>query len=203
MTRQVTIVPTGTANLASVIAALGRLGAEPVLARDVGDVERATRVVVPGVGSFGAAMAEVDRRAMRDGLSDRIGEGRPTLAVCVGMQLLATDSEESERAEGLGVIPERVRRFPDTVLVPQLGWNQVSAGPGCRFLSDGWAYFANSYRYSQLPEGWAGAVTDHGGEFVSAMERGDVLACQFHPELSGVWGQGILGRWLESTGGKG
>jgi glutamine amidotransferase len=202
MSGDVTIVPTGTANLASVIAGLRRLGAEPTMARDGGDVERADRVVLPGVGSFGAAMAEVDRQGMRDPLRDRIEEGRPTLAVCVGMQLLASGSEESDGAEGLGVIRDRVRRFPDTVLVPQLGWNQVVADPDCRFITDGWAYFANSYHYSELPPGWHGATTDHGGAFVSAMERDDVLACQFHPELSGVWGRAILRSWLERNGGK-
>lgn len=201
MSRQVMIVPTGTANLASVIAGLVRVGAEPTLADDGADVERADRVVLPGVGSFGAAMSEVDRRGMRDALRDRIEDGRPTLAVCVGMQLLAAESEESERVEGLGVVADRVRRFPNTVLVPQLGWNQVATDRGCRFITDGWAYFANSYRYTELPEGWSGARTDHGGEFVSAMERGDVLACQFHPELSGGWGRGILGSWLGATGG--
>lgn len=201
MSRQVMIVPTGTANLASVIAGLVRVGAEPTLADDGADVERADRVVLPGVGSFGAAMSEVDRRGMRDALRDRIEDGRPTLAVCVGMQLLAAESEESERVEGLGVVADRVRRFPNTVLVPQLGWNQVVTDRGCRFITDGWAYFANSYRYTELPEGWSGARTDHGGEFVSAMERGDVLACQFHPELSGGWGRDILGSWLGATGG--
>lgn len=201
MSRQVMIVPTGTANLASVIAGLARVGAEPTLADDGADVERADRVVLPGVGSFGAAMSEVDRRGMRDALRDRIEDGRPTLAVCVGMQLLAAESEESERVEGLGVVADRVRRFPNTVLVPQLGWNQVATDRGCRFITDGWAYFANSYRYTELPEGWSGARTDHGGEFVSAMERGDVLACQFHPELSGGWGRDILGSWLGATGG--
>lgn len=201
MSRQVMIVPTGTANLASVIAGLVRVGAEPTLADDGADVERADRVVLPGVGSFGAAMSEVDRRGMRDALRDRIEDGRPTLAVCVGMQLLAAESEESERVEGLGVVADRVRRFPNTVLVPQLGWNQVATDRGCRFITDGWAYFANSYRYTELPEGWSGARTDHGGEFVSAMERGDVLACQFHPELSGGWGRDILGSWLGATGG--
>ena len=201
MRLRVTIVPTGTANLASVIAGFSRLGAEPRMARDAEDVERSDRVVLPGVGSFGAAMAEVDERGMREVLRHRIEEGRPTLAVCVGMQLLAAESEESVGVDGLGVIGDRVRRFPDTVLVPQLGWNQVVASQGCRFITDGWAYFANSFRYPEVPDGWTGAATHHGGEFVSALERGDVLACQFHPELSGAWGRRLLGAWLQSSGG--
>ena len=202
MIGRVSIVPTGTANLASVIAGLERLGAQTDLARHAEQVERADRVVLPGVGSFGAAMAEVDRRALRGALTDRIVDGRPTLAVCVGMQLLATSSEESDGIDGLGVIGARVRRFGDGVLVPQLGWNQVVVDSGCRFLTDGWAYFANSYHYPDLPGGWSGASTDHGGEFVSGMERGDVLACQFHPELSGEWVRSVVGSWLEATRGR-
>ena len=81
--------------------------------------------------------------------------------------------------------------------MPQMGWNRVEPGPGSRFVESGWAYFANSYRIDRLPEGWAGSSTDHGGEFVSALEKGDVLACQFHPELSGEWGARLLDRWLQ------
>lgn len=195
-----TVVPTGTANIASVLAAFRRLGTEPVVTRDVSTVDKSHRVVVPGVGSFGAAMAEIDRLGMRETLSQRLDEGRPTLAICVGMQLLATASEESADVEGLGHISGRVTRFPDSVRVPQLGWNQVVAGPGCAILDDGWAYFANSYRIETVPNGWLAAATDHGGRFVAGLERGGVLACQFHPELSGTWGRNILSRWLGNTG---
>jgi imidazole glycerol-phosphate synthase subunit HisH len=197
------VVPTGTANLASVLAAFRRLGVAPVVASNVGEVDRADRVVVPGVGSFGAAMSELDRLTMREVLKRRLVEGLPTLAICVGMQLLAAASEESADIEGLGHLPSRVTRFPSTVLVPQLGWNQVVADADCRFLGDGWAYFANSYRIEQTPEGWSAARSDHGGKFVAALERGDVLACQFHPELSGPFGMGVLERWLTATGSAG
>lgn len=194
------VVPTGTANLASVIAAFQRLDVAPVVASNAAQVDRADRVVVPGVGSFGAAMSELDRLEMREVLKRRLDGGRPTLAICVGMQLLATTSEETRGIDGLDHIETGVTRFPSSVLVPQLGWNQVVAEAGCRFLSDGWAYFANSYRISQAPEGWSAARTDHGGQFVAALERGDVLACQFHPELSGSWGAGLLESWLTATG---
>jgi glutamine amidotransferase len=196
----VTVVPTGTANIASVLAAFRRLGAEPVVSREVSMVEESDRVVVPGVGSFGAAMAEIDRLDLRRTLRQRLDMGRATLAICVGMQLLSTRSEESGGVTGLGYVDRPVTRFPDTVRVPQLGWNQVVAAPGCRFLSDGWAYFANSYRIEEVPDGWSAAGADHGGRFVAALERGDVLACQFHPELSGPWGSRILADWLGAMG---
>lgn len=189
------VVPTGTANLASIMAGFRRLGVSPEVARGADDVESAAGVVLPGVGAFGAAMSEVESAGLSGALRDRVEEGRPTLAVCVGMQLLSRSSAESPEAVGLGVVSREVSRFPDSVRVPQLGWNEVVAGEGCQLVTDGWAYFANSFRIDDLPGGWVGATTDHGGEFVSAMERGDVLACQFHPELSGAWGIRLLQRW--------
>ena len=190
------VVPTGTANIASVLAGLRRLGADPSLASSVDDVDGAHRVVIPGVGSFGAAMETLDRAGLREAVRERINAGRSTLAVCVGMQLLAPVSEESDGAPGLGLVGEAVKRFPETVRVPQLGWNEVTADPSSRFLTDGWAYFANSYRFDSVAPGWTAAFSDHGGEFVAAMERGEVLACQFHPELSGEWGSLVLAKWL-------
>ena len=198
MSRRVVVVPTGTANTASVMAALTRLGAEPGIAADPGEVARSDRVILPGVGSFGAAMSEIERVGMRQALRERVAEGMPTLAICVGMQLLAGSSEESEGVGGLGIVDGPVRRFPGTVRVPQLGWNRVTADDGCRYVADGWAYFANSFRFETVPAGWSAATADHGGRFVAALEKGRVLACQFHPELSGAWGSSVLGRWLSS-----
>jgi imidazole glycerol phosphate synthase glutamine amidotransferase subunit len=193
--RQVVIVPTGTANTASVIAAFERLDVEPVLAKDPGTVEAADRVVLPGVGAFGAAINRIDQLGMREALTVRLRGGQPTLAICLGMQLLCSSSEESPDAVGLGIVPQTVTRFSGDFKVPQLGWNRVEPD-GSDWLEPGWAYFANSYMVPRLPEGWSGATTDYAGSFVSAMARGPVLACQFHPELSGAWGSNLLGRWL-------
>jgi imidazole glycerol-phosphate synthase subunit HisH len=196
---ELAIVPTGTANLASIVAAFDRRGQRPMEAKDRDTVTRARWVVVPGVGAFGAAMGAIDELGIRDVLRARIEEGLPTLLVCVGMQLLCTGSEESPGAVGFAVVQERVSRFPEAVKVPQMGWNLVSPSPGS-LIEPGWAYFANSYRLARGPAGWTTALTDHGGDFVSAMQRGAVLACQFHPELSGAWGSRLLGRWLAATG---
>ena len=195
--RLVTIVPTGTANTASVVAALTRLGAAVEEAASAGDVETSPGVVLPGVGAFGSAMDRIETLGLAAAIRERIEVNRPTLAVCVGMQLLSRHSEESPGATGLKVLEEMVGRFGDGVTAPQMGWNRVEPGPGSRFVESGWAYFANSYRIDRLPEGWAGSNTDHGGKFVSALEKGDVLACQFHPELSGEWGARLLDRWLQ------
>ena len=197
----VLVVPTGTANLASVRAAFERLGATVEMAERPAQIEDAERVVLPGVGAFGASMAQVRDHGFDEPLAARIAAGRATFAVCVGLQLLFEASEESPGKRGLGVVPGTIGRLPDTVRVPQLGWNRVEPGPGCRLIEAGHAYFANSYRAAPpAPEGWAAATADHGGPFIAAIERGAVLGCQFHPELSGPWGQALIGRWLARAG---
>jgi imidazole glycerol phosphate synthase glutamine amidotransferase subunit len=193
----IVIIRTGTANLASVVAAVGRAGRKVRVTSDPDDVIGADRLVLPGVGSFGPVADRIDDLDLRAPLVERIGDGRPTLAICLGLQILATASEEDPGVPGLGILPTIASRFPDSVRVPQLGWNRIEAAPGCRLLEDGCAYFANSFRLEEVPDGWNGATSDHGGSFVAAVERGAVLACQFHPELSGNWGQSLIERWLE------
>ena len=206
MSGTVVVVPTGTANMASVEAAFRRLGTDVSLAETPRDISQADRLVLPGVGAFAAAMGRIDEEGWRQPLVDRIEAGRATLAICLGMQLLCETSEESPGSVGLGVVSETVTRLPSDLTVPQLGWNQIEPDPQCRFLEAGWGYFANSFKLASASNGWTEARTRYGGEFVSAMEQGDVLACQFHPELSGVWGSDLLTRWLdrseERRGGK-
>ncbi|MBW2261366.1 MAG: imidazole glycerol phosphate synthase subunit HisH [Deltaproteobacteria bacterium] len=194
------VIRTGTANIASVLAGLRRAGAAPRVSSDPLDVQAARMAVLPGVGTVSAAMERIDGAGLADPLRRRLSAGRPTLCVCLGLQLLAGGSEESPGVEALGVVPGTATRFSGGVRVPQLGWNRVEAGEGCRLLRDGHAYFANSYKLDAAPEGWCAATSDHGGRFVAAMERGSVLACQFHPELSGAWGLDLIGRWLEAGG---
>ncbi len=203
---RVHVVRTGVANLASVLAGLERAGATPVLTDDADDVLSADRLVLPGVGAFGAAMAELHRLGLVDALRARITRGHPTLTVCLGLQLLAATSEETPGVEGLGVIDVPVTRFNGSgaagdhaLRVPQMGWNEVVPLPGARWTERGYAYYANTFKLDRVPDGWSGAVSDHGGAFVAAIERGDVLACQFHPELSGAWGASLVRRWVEGT----
>jgi imidazole glycerol phosphate synthase glutamine amidotransferase subunit len=196
----VVVVRTGTANLASVLAGLRRAGSEPVLTEDPAVVDQAQRLVLPGVGSFGAAMARLGEHGLVDVLRARLRAGRPVLAVCVGLQLLCTSSEESPGVAGLGIVDRCASRFSGEVRVPQLGWNEVSPSSGCRLLNPGGhAYFANSFRLLDAPEGWEPAYAEHGDRFVAAFERGAQLACQFHPELSGPWGAELLKRWLDDA----
>ncbi|MCP4899673.1 MAG: imidazole glycerol phosphate synthase subunit HisH [bacterium] len=194
---EVTVVRTGAANLASVLAAFGRQGCPVRLTQDPDAVRAADRVVLPGVGSFTPVAQALRDQKLDRALIERINKDRPTLGICLGLQLFAAASEESGDVKGLGVISSEVRRFPNTVVVPQLGWNTVTVEPGCTLIESGAAYFANSYRLTSAGNGWKVAWSDHGGEFIAAVEHGAVLGCQFHPELSGDWGADVLKRWLE------
>ncbi len=194
---EVLVVETGVANTASVMVGLRRLGCSPRLAENPDEIRDAHRVVLPGVGAFAAAMRRLRETRMTDALRNRIESGKPTLAVCLGLQLLCEGSGESPEETGLGILPVIAERYPDDLRVPQLGWNRIHPGSGCQLIEPGYAYFANSYRVVASPEGWTVATADHGGPFVAALERGAVLACQFHPELSSDYGRELLGRWLE------
>ncbi len=194
----IVVVATGTANTASVLAGLARAGARPRLARDAADIDGARGVVLPGVGTPRAALAGLAAGGLGEALVRRLRAGRPTLAVCLGLQLLCETSAESPGVAGFGLVPGRIERLPDRVRVPHMGWNQVvpgDAGPA-GLVQEGHAYFANSYRLADAPFGWRASFVDYGGRWVAALERGAVLACQFHPELSGAWGTALLARWI-------
>lgn len=194
------IVRTGTANLASVVAALARAGMRSELTDSASAVREARALVLPGVGSFGAAMAALDQAGVSDALRARFEAGKPMLAICLGMQVLFEASEESPGVRGLGLVGGSITRFAGDVRVPQLGWNRVEVDRGCSLLSEGDAYYANSFRAAALPAGFLGGWSVHGARFLAAMERGAILACQFHPELSGAWGARVISRWLERAG---
>ena len=201
---RVTIIATGAANLASVKAALRRAGAEPVLATRAAEVNAAERLLLPGVGAFGPARERLAAWGVDGALVARARAGVPLLAICLGMQLLADGSEEALGVPGLGLLPGTVRRLDDAPCLPHMGWNRVAveapargaSSPAARLLEDGYAAFANSFALVDAPTDAVVGRTTHGAPFVSAVERGSLLACQFHPELSGAWGAALLARWL-------
>jgi cyclase len=185
---EVAVVETGLANVASVLASLSRLGARVRRVERADEVSAAERLVLPGVGAFGPAMETLTARGLVEPLRARLLARRPTLGICLGLQLWAEASEESPGVAGLGVIPGAVRRLGPGVPVPHMGWNPASGL--------GHVYFANSFGLGAAPAGWSVARTRHGGVFVAALEDGPVLGCQFHPELSGALGEALLGAWL-------
>lgn len=211
-TEPVAVVDTRVANVASVIAALERAGVPSELTTDPLRIASARAVFLPGVGSFASGAATLDELRLREPLLDRITRDRPICAICLGWQLLCGGSEEGA-GDGLGVVPVRVGRFPAGVRTPQLGWNAVrierppgQGGSASAFADqpDGYAYFANSFRVADVAAvraaGFEVALAEHGATFVAAAARGCLLACQFHPELSGAWGQTLLDNWLRLAG---
>ena len=187
---QVLIIDTGIANTASVRASFERIGCGVTITRNAGRVRDAEYVVLPGVGSFGAGMNALRSSGLDRVVIDRVKQNQPLLGICLGLQLLCASSEEAPEITGLGVIDASVTRFPDSVMTPQHGWNRVG---------DGYAYFSNTYRIESITRGWTSEMSDHGGPFVASLQRGKTLACQFHPELSGEWGERVLGAWLNTT----
>lgn len=191
----VVIISTGIANTASVSAAIRRTGFHAEVSDDGDKVRRADRVVLPGVGSFQAGMSRLHENGLDGAIRDRVIEQRPLLAICLGLQLLCASSEESPGVEGIGAIETSVRRYPQDVRAPQFGWNRVEA-KGTGLLTSGYAYYANSYCLFEQPEGWSVATSTYGATYVAALEQGSLLACQFHPELSGLWGTELIKRWI-------
>ncbi len=202
--KDVVIISTGIANLASVVAGLRRLGVESKVSSDPECALNADYTVLPGVGAYADGMRALRQAGLDQAVRERVSRNRKTLAICLGMQMLFEGSDEAPGVPGLGILPGRARRFSDAVPVPQLGWNDVGGwsdgepSRACATLTPGVAYFANSYRVLEPPEGWACLSSDYDGRFVAAVERGSVVACQFHPELSGSFGRELLQRWLVS-----
>ena len=192
----VVIVDSGVANLASITSGFGRLGASVAVTRDPAAVRQAPRVVLPGVGAFGAGLGALRAHGLDSAITDVAARGTPLLGICLGMQMLCEASDETPGVPGLGVIAGVCRRLPDDVRVPHLGWNAVTAESNGGLIATGVAAFANSYALRDAPAGWTAGWTTHGARFVAALERDGVLACQFHPELSGAYGAGLLQRWI-------
>lgn len=196
---KVGVVKTGAANWASVYAALLRIGAEPYDVEDAKGVADAAWLLVPGVAAFGAAMDGLHARGLEQALVARIEARKPTLLICVGMQLLCEGSDETPNIAGLGILKHRVRPLCPGVRVPHLGWNTIEVdaqGADATALSAGYAYFANSYALQEAPQGFTTAWCTHGKPFVAAVQDGGVLGCQFHPELSGAFGHALMKRWI-------
>ncbi len=195
----------GAGNLRSVVRALEVGGARPVVLGDPEALLRADALVFPGVGAAGSAM----RRLREGGLDEAVREfyrsGRPILGVCLGLQLLFDLSEEDGGTPGLGLIPGRVRRFPDGLKTPHMGWNQVRRRkdhPILAGIPDGaYFYFVHSYYAEPADPAVVVGTTDYGVDFASVVARENLVATQFHPEKSGRWGLAVYANFLRTLVG--
>jgi glutamine amidotransferase len=196
----ITVIDYKAGNLTSVLKALRHLGAEPeVTDADLAPVASAERIVLPGVGHF-AATGRLDSTGLTTAIRAAIVRGVPFLGICVGMQWLYAGSSEALSQPGLAHFPEQCTRFPEShEKVPHVGWNSLEARPGSHLL-DGvepgeFVYFTHSYKAPVTAD--TAATTFYIEPFASAVERGNVMGVQFHPEKSGATGLKILRNFLE------
>lgn len=190
------IVDYGRGNLGSVEKAFRRLGLETVITQEPQVVRDAEAVVLPGDGAFQDAMQNLKILGLLGPLREVLDSGRPFLGICLGYQLLFTESEEFGQGKGLDLIPGIVRRFPKGLKVPHMGWNQVShAGDLAIFdgiPSGAYFYFVHSYYPEALDGTLRVATCQYGITFPAAIGRGPLFATQFHPEKSQRWGLRLL-----------
>lgn len=195
----VALVDYGAGNLRSAAKALVASGAASVLVTSSpADVLGAERIVLPGVGAFGACAAALRTIAgMEDALNEAVRvRGRPFLGICVGMQLMGTEGHEFGVHRGLGWISGAVRRMaPSGLKIPQIGWNEVAATAGS-LVAPGYAYFVHSYALEADHEVDITGTTSYGGAITAAVQRDTMLGVQFHPEKSQAYGLALLSRWL-------
>ena len=198
---QVTVIDYKAGNLTSVLKALRHLGAEPVITdADLSLIERAERIVLPGVGHF-AATERLESTGMTGAILAAIARGVPFLGICVGMQWLYAGSSEAPDRAGLGYFAEKCSRFPECgEKVPHVGWNSLEVRASSRLLAgirDGeYVYFTHSYKAPVTAD--TSAKANYIEPFAAAVERGNVMGVQFHPEKSGETGLKILRNFLES-----
>lgn len=201
----VTLLDYGAGNVRSVRNALRELGHTVQNVQKPEDIITAEKLIFPGVGSFGLVMQRLQQSGYIEPLKQRIKDNKPFLGICVALQALFEGSEESPGVAGLGIIPGQVKRFPESHLaVPQIGWNGIKITKNSKLLNgyeNDKLYFVHSY-YAPLSEqtkDWVLTLTDYGKEFVSAVEKGNVSASQFHPEKSGKAGLRILQNFLQNN----
>lgn len=183
-------------NLRSVQKALERVGADAQVIKSPQGLEGARGIVLPGVGAFGQAMENLRAEGWVEPLKQKCADGIPFIGICLGMQLLFETSEEMGQFDGLGIVPGKVKRFPDGLKVPQMGWNQIHVRRPSPLLDDvadsSYAFFVHSYYCVPSDPEIILATTDYGIEFASVIGRGNIHGAQFHPEKSQTVGLKIL-----------
>lgn len=192
------IIDYDAGNLRSVEKALVSLGEEVIVSRDSSEILQADKVILPGVGSFGDAMNNLDKFGLVDTIKKVAASGTPFLGICLGLQLLFKESDETPGAEGLDILPGKILKIPakDGFKIPHMGWNSLDVKPGARLFKglegNQYVYFVHSYYLKAADEGIVAATTEYTTHIHASVESGNVFACQFHPEKSSDVGLKIL-----------
>jgi glutamine amidotransferase len=200
----IAIVDYGMGNLRSVQKGFERMGHEAVVTSEVKTILNASKVVLPGVGAFPDCMRNLHEYGLIDAVHQSVSSGKPFLGICLGLQLLFTESEEFGISKGLDIIKGRVIRFKlqdSTLKIPHMGWNSVSIKrrpPALADVQDGsHFYFVHSFHVVPEDKGVIATMTHYGFEFVSSIWKDNIFAAQFHPEKSQTAGLSILKRFGE------
>ena len=194
----IAIIDYDAGNLKSVEKALVSLGEEVLVSRDSSEILQADKVILPGVGSFGDAMNNLDKFGLVDTIKKVTGNGTPFLGICLGLQLLFKESDETPGAEGLDILPGKILKIPakDGFKIPHMGWNSLDVKPGAKLFKglegNPYVYFVHSYYLKAADEGIVAATTEYTTHIHASVESGNVFACQFHPEKSSEVGLKIL-----------
>lgn len=194
----IAIIDYDAGNLKSVEKALVSLGEEVLVSRDSSEILQADKVILPGVGSFGDAMNNLDKFGLVDTIKQVTGNGTPFLGICLGLQLLFKESDETPGAEGLDILPGKILKIPakDGFKIPHMGWNSLDVKPGAKLFrgleGNPYVYFVHSYYLKAADENIVAASTEYTTHIHASVESGNVFACQFHPEKSSEVGLKIL-----------
>ncbi len=196
----ITLLDYGAGNVRSVVNAIERLGETVTLVNSGADIDRAERLVFPGVGNFGALMRTLREKQLREPLVRYLHSGKPFFGICVALQALFESSEEAPEEPGLGILPGRVQRFTTDLAIPHIGWNGLKARQASPLFNglqgNEKFYFVHSYHVAPATTDDILTTTDYGYEFVSSIQRGNMIATQFHPEKSGRAGLKLLENFL-------
>ena len=201
---KIAVIDYGMGNLHSVSKAVERLGSEALVTSREEEILAADGVILPGVGAFGDAMKLIRESGLDAVLARCADGGKPLLGICLGMQLLFTDSDEHGYHKGLNLLKGRVERFKGTFKVPHMGWNRLTILQEHPLLADvagGYAYFVHSYKVIPDDRSVLLATTDYYGEVSAIVGQGHVFGMQFHPEKSGSVGMKLLANFLAMASG--
>ena len=196
--QEVVVIDYGMGNLHSVQKALSFLGAQPKLSQDAEEIQTAQKLILPGVGAFGDAMAELSRRGLVQAIQEAVEKGTPLMGICLGMQLLFESSTEGGWQQGLGLIPGEITKFAIREKVPHMGWNTIGKTNSKLFegfTEEEFVYFVHSF-YVPVCD-FTAAETDYIHPFSAALHKDNFYATQFHPEKSGKTGERILRNFLD------
>ncbi|MEV5028948.1 imidazole glycerol phosphate synthase subunit HisH [Paenibacillus sp. LPE1-1-1.1] len=202
----IAIIDYGMGNLHSVSKAVERLGYEAVITDDPQTIAAAAGAILPGVGAFGDAMQNLRETKLDEVTKAYASSGKPMLGICLGMQLLFTESEEYGTNEGLNLLPGKVARFSGDYKIPHMGWNKLSflqeQSPLFSGLTEGHVYFVHSFHAKPEQASDLLATTDYYQQVTAIVGRDNVFGMQFHPEKSGELGMQLLGSFLALTENK-